>query len=149
MGAPALIAAAAVSLYSTNKQIEAQKDAQAAQERQAAAEQRRAEIQNLRSVRQQIRQSRIAQASMVNQAALSGGTGGSAVAGGVASVGSQLAGNLNYMGQIAEQNTAIGTAALQGAQAQSEATIWGAVGKLSSNVYGDLGGSKELGKVIG
>lgn len=111
--------------YSTYKQIEATKDAQAASERQFKAEQKRADIQNIRGVREQIRATRIAQASMVNQASLSGGTGGSAVAGGVASAGSQLSGNLQYMQQIAEQNTAISTAALDRSQAQTDAAIFG------------------------
>lgn len=124
--------ATGVYAYSSYKQIQAQKEAGEAAERRFQAEQKKADIQNIRSVREQIRGARIAQASMVNQAGLTGGTGGSAVAGGTASIGSQLSGNLNYMSQIADQNTAINTAALQGSQAQTEGAIWGVVGSAAA-----------------
>ena len=140
-----VVTAIAVTSY---MQYDAQKEAKSANERAAAIqqqqfreEQKRADIQNIRSVREQIRATRIAQSSMVNQAALTGGTGGSAVAGGVASAGSQLAGNLNYMAQIAEQNTAIGslaaqTAGFQGqaASASADAALWGTVGQIATSV---------------
>jgi hypothetical protein len=111
---------------------------------QYAAEQRKAEIQNTRSVRQQIREARIAQASMTNTAALTGGMGGSGLAGGIGSVGSQLSGNINYMQQIAEQNTAIGAAAAAGAQAQSNAAIYGSIGQLGGTIFSAMGGFKAL-----
>jgi hypothetical protein len=100
-----------------------------AAEQQYAAEQRKSEIQNVRAVRQQIREARMAQASMTNVAAQTGGMGGSGLAGGTSSVGAQLAGNISYMSQIAEQNTAITSAAIAGAQAQSNATIFGSIGQ--------------------
>jgi hypothetical protein len=145
----AIVTAVAVVGVSTYKQIEAQKDAKDASERasriqqqQFQEEQKKAEIQNLRSVREQIRGARIAQSSMVNQAALSGGTGSSAAAGGAASIGSQLSGNLNYMGQIAASNTAIGNFAASAAQASAEAAsasadaaIWGTVGNAAMTGY--------------
>ena len=99
------------------------------QKEQFRAEQRKAEIQNIRSVRQQIREARMTQASMTNVAAQTGGMGGSGLAGGTSSVGAQLAGNLSYMSDIAEQNTAITNAAIAGAQAQSNATIFGSIGQ--------------------
>lgn len=145
----ALWATAATTAVSTVKQIEGQREARAQNERAAATQQQqyreesqKAEIQNIRAVREQIRASRIAQSSMVNQAALSGGTGGSAVAGGVASAGSQLSGNLNYMGQIAEQNTKIGSLSAEAAgyqaaaaSAQADAAIWGTVGQAAVTGY--------------
>ena len=146
-----VIASVAVGVYaySSYKQVQAIDKSRQAQERavqesqkQFAAEQKRADIQNIRSVREQIRASRIAQSSMVNQAALSGGTGGSAVAGGVSSVGSQLGSNLDYMGQIAAQNTAINQAQAAGAvamgdaaSAQADAAIWGVVGSAASTTF--------------
>ena len=50
---------------------------------QARAEQRKADIQNVRSVRQSIREARLAQASLVSQGAVSGALMGSGVAGGI------------------------------------------------------------------
>ena len=141
-----VVTAIAVTSY---MQYDAQKEAKSANERAAAIqqqqfkeEQKRADIQNIRSVREQIRATRIAQSSMVNQAALTGGTGGSAVAGGTASAGSQLSGNLNYMQQIADANTRIGTLAAGAAQAgadaasaSADAAIWGTIGSAVGTGY--------------
>ena len=138
------IGAIAVSGTATLASIQQQRKAGRAAASQYAAEQRKAEIQNIRSVRQQIREARIAQASMTNTAALTGGTGGSGLAGGIGSVGSQLSGNINYMQQIAEQNTAIGAAAAAGAQAQSNAAIYGSIGQLGGTIFSAMGGVKAL-----
>ena len=103
-----------------------------AQEEQYAAESRKAEVQNIRNVRQQIREARMTQASMTNVAAQTGGMGGSGLAGGVSSVGSQLAGNLGYMSDIATENTAITSAAISSSQWQTTATIFGQIGSAAS-----------------
>ena len=124
---------AAATVYSTQQQAGASK-------RQYAAEQKKAEIQNIRAQRQQIRSARAAQATMANVAAQTGGMGGSGLAGGTSSVSSQLGGNLDYMGQVAQQNTAIGNAAGDAAQWGSTATIFGAVGSFA--------GSKAGGELI-
>ena len=120
---------------------------------QFAAEQRKADIQNVRSVRQQIRESRLAQGAMTNVAAQTGGMGGSALAGGISSVGSQLASNVDYMGQIAAQNTAIGTAALgystemaNASIASSKAQQWGNVASTAMTIFGNTGGYTAMAK---
>ena len=123
-----LAAATAASAYSSYKSGQAQKE-------QYQAESRKAEVQNIRSVRQQIREARMTQASMTNVAAQTGGMGGSALAGGLSSVGSQLAGNLNYMSDIADQNTAITNAAISASQYQTSATIFGQIGSFAG-AYG-------------
>lgn len=125
----ALLGATAGTVYSTTQQASASK-------RQYAAEQKKAEIQNVRSQRQQIRSARAAQASMMNVAAQTGGMGGSGLAGGTSSVSSQLGSNLEYMGQIAQQNTAIGNAAGDAAQWGATATIFGAVGSFAGSKAG-------------
>jgi hypothetical protein len=107
------------------------------QKEQFRAEQRKAEIQNIRSVRQQIREARMTQASMTNVAAQTGGMGGSGLAGGTSSVGAQLAGNLSYMSDIAKENTAISNAAISASQWQTTATIFGQIGSLAGT-YGKI-----------
>jgi hypothetical protein len=128
-----IAAATAASAYSSYEAGEAQQE-------QYAAEARKAEVQNIRSVRQQIREARMAQASMTNVAAQTGGMGGSALAGGTSSVGSQLAGNLSYMSDIATENTAITNAASSASQWQTTATIFGAVGSIAGT-YGKATGT--------
>jgi len=108
-----------------------------AQKEQFQAESRKAEIQNVRSVRQQIREARMTQASMTNVAAQTGGMGGSGLAGGTSSVSAQLAGNLSYMSDIATQNTAITNAAISAAQWQTTATIFGQIGSAAAT-YGKI-----------
>lgn len=123
-----LAAATVASAYSSYKSGQAQKE-------QYQAESRKAEVQNIRSVRQQIREARMTQASMTNVAAQTGAMGSSALAGGLSSVGSQLAGNLNYMSDIADQNTAITNAAISASQYQTSATIFGQIGSFAG-AYG-------------
>jgi hypothetical protein len=124
---------------------------QAAQQQQIAfqADQRRAEVQNIRNVRAQIRAARLAAGSMTNIAAQTGGMGSSALAGGTASVGSQLSGNLSYMQDIARENTAISNAQIasagfqgQAAAAAGRAAIYGAVGDVAGTIFSTTGGSR-------
>ena len=107
-----------------------------AQQRAFKAEQQKAEIENVYKARQAVRQARIAQAQIQSQAVLTGGVGGSAAAGGMASVQSQLGGNLNYMAQIAEQNTASSEAQMQAARASTNAAIAGTIGSFAGSSSG-------------
>lgn len=137
------VVATSVYAVSTYKQIEATKDARRATERQAAAEKRRADVQNVRSIREQVRATRLAQGQMTNQGAQSGGMGGSGLAGGLSSLASQQQGNIGFMSDIAEQNTAIGQAGLEAAKASSNAAIWGTVGQAAATV--GSAGLKRMG----
>ena len=128
---------AAVSVFSTFMQMDAQSEARAASKREFEASQRRADVQNVRAVRQRIRETRLAQAGATNVAAQTGAIGGSGLAGGVASAGSQMAGDLSYMSRIAEQNTAMGQAQVDQASAMADAAIWGSVGNLGTK-YGSI-----------
>ena len=135
-GAAGAVAGAAIG--SSLAGMQQQKQAAKAQERAYQAEQRRAEVQNVRAVRQQIRQARLAQGSMTNVAALTGGVGSSGLAGGISSVGSQLAGNLGYMSDIAEQNAAIASAQIQSARAMSNAAVYGTIGNIAGTIFSDM-----------
>lgn len=119
--------------------------------RQFAAESKKADIQNVRNVRQQIRATQIAQRSMVNAGAQTGGMGGSGMAGGVASAGSQLGSNLDFMSQIAKQNTAIGQAALGYSSAMADASIFSSkaqdaatLASVGSTAFTTFGGPKAV-----
>ena len=128
--------ASAVSSYQSGQQ----------QKKQYRAEQQKAEIQNVRNVRQQIREARMTQASMTNVAAQTGGMGGSGLAGGTSSVSSQLTGNLSYMSQIAEQNTAITNAAVSASNFQTAGTIFGKIGSIAGQGAQTTGGFKQMFK---
>jgi hypothetical protein len=122
---------------------------------QFAAESKKADIQNVRNVRQQIRQTRLAQSSMLNVGAQTGGTGGSGMAGGIASAGSQLGGNLSYMSQIATQNTAIGQAALGYSSAMADASIassraqdYSNIASIGSTIFSGVNGYEKVNKYL-
>lgn len=138
-------AVVATTIYAgaTIAQIQEQKKARKATERQYAAEGRRAEVQNVRSIREQVRATRLAQGQMTNVGAQTGGMGGSGLAGGLSSLASQQQGNIGFMSDIAEQNTAIGAAGLEAAKASSNAAIWGTVGQAAATV--GSAGLKRMG----
>jgi hypothetical protein len=138
-----------IAAAGTVASIDQQKKAGRAQQRAFEAEQKKAEIQNVRAVRSQIRQARLAQSQMSNVAAQTGGMFGSGLAGGTASIASQTAGNINYMSQIAEQNTAIGNAQLASAKAQSNAAIYGQIGSMAGTIFGNMyaGNPQKTGPV--
>ena len=122
---------AMTTAYGISEQAKAGRQNQRAFE----AEQRKAEIENVYKARQAVRQARVAQAQMESQAALTGGVGGSAAAGGVASVQSQLGGNLNYMASIAEENTASAKAQISAARASTNAAIAGTIGDFQKTIF--------------
>jgi hypothetical protein len=128
----------AIQGVATAASISEQQKAGRATERAFQAEERRAEVQNVRNVRQQIRQARLTQGAMTNVAAQTGGMGSSGLAGGRASVGSQLAGNLGYMSDIATENTAISQATIASARASSSAAIFGQIGQISGTIFGQM-----------
>lgn len=137
------------------QQVAATGRAQEQARQQYAAESKKSEIQNIRSVRQQIRQSRVAQSSMLNVGAQTGGMGGSGLAGGISSVGSQLGSNLDYMSQIAKQNTAIGGFALGYSNEMANASIAasrqqlaGAQMGMATSIFGGLGGYDKVAKAF-
>lgn len=127
-----------LTAYSIGEQAKAGRASQRAYE----AEKRKAEIENVRKAREAVRQARIVQAQMQSQAALTGGMGSSGLAGGLASVGSQLAGNLNYMSDIASENTAIANAQMQAARASTNAAIAGQIGSFAGSEAGQAFGTK-------
>ena len=147
---PILAVAASVG-SAVAQQREAKKSASAQREGQArilAEERKRAEVENVRKLRQQIREQRIAQGSLASQAALTGGVGGSAFAGASASAASQTASNVSFMQDIAQINTNIGNIQMETAQrvgaAQARGATYGAIGDLSGTIFKDMGGWKKV-----
>ncbi len=93
---------------------------------------------------------------MLNVGAQTGGMGGSGLAGGISSIGSQLGSNLDYMSQIAKQNTAIGAFALGYSNEMANASIAasrqqlaGAQMGMATSIFGGLGGYDKIMKAYG
>lgn len=151
MGIELVVAAAIGAGSAAMQQREAKKSASAQREGQArvlAEERKRAEVDNVRKLRQQIREQRIAQGSLASQAALTGGVGGSAFAGASASAASQTASNVSFMQDVAQINTNIGNIQMETAQrvgaAQARGATYGAIGDISGTIFKDMGGWKKV-----
>ena len=121
MGDPVSMAILAVTAGSTAVSINQQKKAIKAQRRQQGLSARR-------SQRQAIRESQIRRAQGQVQAGAMGVTGGSGLAGGQASLSSQLGGNLGFAGQMSGLSQQI-------SMAQSRAQTAGAVAGLGMQAF--------------
>ena len=95
------------------------------QEKATNLQQRSNELATRRSSIQAIREVQMKRASTINEAVSSGAMGGSAVAGGISSLGSQLGSGLGY----ASQQTGISRNI---ARAGQQAELFGAVAKLGA-----------------
>ena len=123
LGATAAVAGTAVS-------IKQGKEASKAQARQQGLSARR-------SQRQAIREAQIRRAQSQVQAGAMGVTGGSGLAGGQASLSSQLGGSLGFAGQMSGLSQQI-------SMAQSRAQTAGAVAGLGMQVFQGTGGFDKL-----
>lgn len=91
-----------------------------AQEKSARLQQRSNTLATRRSAIQAIREVQMKRASTINEAVSSGANGGSAVAGGVSSLGSQLGSGLGYASQQSGLSNGI-------AKAGQQAELFGAI----------------------
>lgn len=132
---PISIAAIGMMTVGTVGSIASQNEARKQNKAAMRAEQRRAQVQNIREVRSQVRSARLAQAAINNAGAVSNTLGSSGVEGGIASVGSQLQGNLGYMSDIARENTTIFNSSVNAAKASNNAAIFGQIGQMGSTIF--------------
>ena len=129
MGDPITLAAVA-SVAGTAVSVKQGQEASKAQARQQGLSARR-------SQRQAIRESQIRRAQSQVQAGAMGVTGGSGLAGGQASLSSQLGSNIGFAGQMSGLSQQI-------TMAQSRAQTAGAVAGLGMQVFQGTGGFDKL-----
>ncbi len=143
---PFILAASALAItaYSTERSIDAARDAKRFREQQANEERKRANIQNIRGMREQIRAQRAAAAEIANASAISGTSQSSGAAGGIAGSQADLAGNIAFVGQMSEIDKRVGQAGMGVVNAQTQGQIAGAYGALSGTIFTGAGGFKPL-----
>jgi hypothetical protein len=124
------LASLAVSSAFAYKGQQQQKAAFEAQKRQAEAE-------NVRNIRKAIARQRVARGSILNQGALGGALGSSAVAGGIGATQSQLAGDVNFA------NTTLANQTVSGMN-QVKASETTALGQVAGTVFQGVGGFKTI-----
>lgn len=126
--------AAVVSAFSTVKQYQAQKK-QAKALNQANEIRRRQELLRQAQERQkQIREARIAQAKVLQAGTNAGAAGDSGITGGFGSIGSQRNNNLSYLNANSVLAEAGSLFESQAVKAQTQGSMWGAIGSLSGSV---------------
>ena len=141
MGAVALgftILSAVGSAYQANKQAKAQEKAQDAQSNIA-------DIQRVDALRERIRRARAARAEVLQAGENQGVAGSSAVEGGAASIGSQLAQGAGMQNQIARQADRASAANNAAGRAASLGGIFDAVGSVSGTLYNDFRTKERIG----
>lgn len=142
----ALYTALAVTTYSTVKGVKESKKAARAQKKQYAIEQKKSDIKASRARYAAIRQSRIAQAQATQTATVSGVAGSSGLAGGVGSAQTQLAGSVGTSLALQGMSQQQSIFAQQGADAQSNQAMWGAIGGVAGSIFSAGGGFKAAKK---
>ena len=138
MGPTALILGA-VTVASTAASISQSKKAQAAGERQAAAQRQQQEVAATRSRRSAFREAQIKRSQAQARAEALNASQGSGVAGGQASLQSQLGSGLGYAGQQTALSGLISQAGIQQQAALTNADMFGSIAGLGMQVAGMQG----------
>lgn len=110
-----------------------------AQRKAANAAEKQQKVNTQRSQRQAIREAQIRRAQAISAGAQLGGLGGSALEGGVSSLGSQLGSGLGFSTQMSDLSSAI-------SKYSSRAETFGAIGQLGMTVFKGMGGFDTMGK---
>ena len=137
IAAVASIGGTAYNLYSSQKSASAQKKANALQLQQQ-------ELQNAREKRQALREAIIRTGQVEQGAANQGATTSSAVSGGIASIESQLAGNIGFLDEQANISGQITNQLNKASQYSSNAQTVGAIASAGATIFNAAGGPDYL-----
>ena len=135
MAAFTTIALGITAAASVGSAIQSNKAAKA-QGRAAEEQRKQQQLQAQRSRRQAIRQAQLQRAQAFAAGVGAGAQGGSGIAGGLSSLGSQVGGAMGYSTQMSGLSQNIGMFNQQAANAKARAGLFGAVGDLFSPFAG-------------
>ncbi len=151
IGAAAAVGGAIVQADAAHDAKKANERAAQAQREQAQIENKRADITNARSLRNAVRQARIARATILNVGANAGTSASSGVLGGTASIDAQRNSNIGFFGevdQLNDQSTASkqeqANATVDLGEAQAQGAIGGAFTSLGGSIFSGAGGFKTI-----
>ena len=130
MGPVAAVIGAVATVGGTVMQMKAQKKA-------AAASKRQQDLSTQRSNRQSIREAQLQRAQAIAAGASMGALGGSALAGGLGSLGSQLGSGLGFSSQMSGLSADI-------EKFQQKAAMWGGVASMGGSLFRLAGGFDGL-----
>jgi hypothetical protein len=112
--------------------------AYSAQKKAAKAAQRQQELSTQRSNRQSIREAQLKRAQAIAAGASMGALGGSALAGGLGSLGAQLGSGLGFSSQMSSLSADIN-------KYSQKAETWGAVASMGGSLFQAAGGFDAFG----
>jgi hypothetical protein len=122
-------------------------DQKKAAKKEFEQQQKLAEVENLRNVRASIRAARTAAGRVTNFAGQTGTMQSSGMAGGLASIGSQLDANIGYTRDTAAISNTISRIQLNNAQSQANYAVLGstlgAIGGVADSIFEAQGGWKK------
>ena len=134
MGPVAAVIGAVATVGGTVMQYNAQKKA-------AKAAQRQQNLSTQRSNRQAIREAQLQRAQAIAAAASMGALGGSALAGGLGSLGAQLGSGLGFSSQMSSLSNDIN-------KFQQRASTWGAIAGMGGSLFQAAGGFDAFGQAF-
>lgn len=144
MAVTAIITSAAASVAGTVYSISQQQKAARAQEKSIRAQQQQQQLQTRRSQRAALRQQQIQMAQLRAGALGMGVTGGSALAGGAASLASQTGEALGFGSQMSGLSRQISMFNQQAVDYSTRAQTGQAIAGLGAQVFSSLGGFNTL-----
>lgn len=134
MGPVAAVIGAVATVGGTVMQYNAQKKA-------AKAAQRQQNLSTQRSNRQAIREAQLQRAQAIAAGASMGALGGSALAGGLGSLGAQLGSGLGFSSQMSSLSNDIN-------KFQQRASTWGAIAGMGGSLFQAAGGFGAMGQAF-
>ncbi len=134
MGPVAAVIGAVATVGGTVLQYNAQKKA-------AKAAQRQQNLSTQRSNRQAIREAQLQRAQAIAAGASMGALGGSALAGGLGSLGAQLGSGLGFSSQMSSLSNDIN-------KFQQRASTWGAIAGMGGSLFQAAGGFDAFGQAF-
>lgn len=143
----AATAAAIVSVVAAGAGVQQQRQATKQQEKASKQQRRLEEFKAARAKRKEVRQQRVLQAQLEQQAVTTGTTGSSGVAGGIAGVQQQTASNIANIGVQQSFGRSISGRLQKAADFRSNAATFQAVSGVASSFAGSKG-FEDLGSEI-
>lgn len=146
----AIVVGAAVSVYSSNQQAKASKNAANAQREATAAQGRQSSVEAQKERIRQQREARIRRGAIISSGVNSGlGSGSSGIGGSIGSVATQMAENIGTINQTQTFAQETGTALQKAADYNVKAQKWQAIGQIGQSIfsagtgaYGNMGKGK-------
>jgi hypothetical protein len=138
------LAGLGLTAYGTIKSVQAGKEQTKASRQAVSIQQGADDIRQARERRQAIREARIKSAAALQAGANQGAGDSSAVAGGQASLTTQLNSGIGFQGQMGNMSTSATNSIFEANKAGASAGLFGSIANLGANIFSAQGGFAGL-----